>query len=136
MVSRRYLEQIGASANAAKSVITFENKTDAPIWLKLKHPTADFPVLGIMIYPLETLKERINIGLYGVEFSKGTKWCNQATGLTDVKTMVLAKNVPIGKTNSIILRITVNGSGKPEASIIDTPLVEDPNSSIGVLDKI
>lgn len=113
----------------AKSELQIDNKTDTPIWLKLMHPTAGFPVLGIIVHPFETTTTRVNIGLYGVEFTKGVQWCNQFGGITDGKTLVLSKNMPLSKANSVLLRVTSDADGQVDMVMVDMPRLTGFNAN-------
>jgi uncharacterized protein YxeA len=125
-----------AVANTAKSELQLENRTKKPIWVRLIHPNSSFPIIAIMVYPFETVTETINIGRYGVEFSTGTQWCNSFLGITDGKTMGLAKELQLPKTSSVLLRILSDNQNNLDAIITNLPRVsKDPNDIKMVIEK-
>ena len=117
-------------SSIGKSEVRFENKTKSPVWIKLIHPTASFPIFGVIVYPMESVVERINIGVYGVEFSNGVKWCNTTTGIIDSKTLVLSKNLTLGRINAAALTIAIDERGTKEALIYDIQRLSVPDSGI------
>jgi hypothetical protein len=118
-----------AIANNAKSEFQLENRTKKPIWVRLLHPTSNFPLIAIMVYPFETVTETINIGRYAVEFSTGTQWCNSFIGITDGKTMGLAKELQLPKTSSVLLRITSDNQDNLDAIMTNLPRISNTNKN-------
>lgn len=98
------------------------NKSGNPIWVNLNHPTANFPIVGFMVYPLESITKRVNIGLYTIDFSFGKNWCNVYTGMVmQNKKMSVSKKVGMTDKTSVHFFVTEDKSGKLDADLFYPP---------------
>lgn len=106
---------------APKTELEIENLTSKPLWLRLMHPTADYPIIGYLVYPMQKVARRVNIGLYGVDFSQGTQWCNIQTGMVNSKTYGLATATKMSEAHSVMLRITEDDRGMLDSVVLQLP---------------
>ena len=106
---------------APKTELEIENLTSKPIWIRLLHPTADYPIIGYLVYPMQKVARRVNIGLYGVDFSQGTRWCNIQTGMVSAKTYGLASATKMSEAHSVTLRITEDDGGTLDSVVMQLP---------------
>jgi hypothetical protein len=112
-----------ASSNSYKSEFQIDNKTGKPLWVKLIHPDSHFQIVAFIVYPFESITQVINIGRYGVEFTTGTQWCNSVTGITEGKTLALAKELVLPKTSSVLLRIMSDNDDHLDAIMTNLPRI-------------
>lgn len=106
-----------AGIRSNKAEFQIENTTNKPIWVKLLHPNENYPIIGMMVYPMQKMQQKVNIGIYDVEFSIGKNWCNASVGITEGRTMGLADSVRMGTNSISILKISEDNDGNLDAGI-------------------
>lgn len=119
--AKKVFEPAWMKSRAAHTEWQVENRTGAPVWIKLLDPNYENPLIAVMVHPGQVAGVTIPVGQYKAEFRAGTWWCNFETELTDVPSYKVANEVQIASDSISRIRVARDESDNLEASIVKIP---------------